>query len=441
MTPPPTAGGADTARAVARVLLPLVSRGLIVRRPPIVAGAERLDLDRRAVRELQRLRRVYGPGPLKLALPRDVALVLDPGDVKRILAGTPEPFRADNLEKRHALGHFQPHGVLVSHGPLREDRRAYNEAILDTAAPVHCMAQDLLARVRDEADRLCAVADATGRLGWDTFVEHWFRLVRRVVFGDAAADDEELTDLVGSLRADANWSYLRPRSRRRFDRFEARLLHHLARAEPGSLAHLMAETPATAVTVPHQQVPQWLFAFDPAGIATWRALVLLEGHPDAMATVVAEVAGTDLDRPHDLAYTRACILESLRLWPTTPGILRDTTEPTTWNNGTLPAGTGLVVFAPLFHRDDERLPFADRFEPGVWLDGADPDDWPLVPFSAGPAACPARHLVLLLGSAMLGMLVEDHEYRLPVRRRLDSERALPSVYDPFATTFAVRRRR
>lgn len=437
----PTASRTDTARAVVRVLLPLVSRGLILRRPPVVAGAERLDLDRRAVDELQRLRRAYGPGPLRLALPRDVALVLDPEHVKRILAGTPEPFRADNLEKRHALGHFQPYGVLASHGPARADRRAYNEAILDHPQPIHCMAQDLLAKVRDEADALLAHGEATGRIAWDDFVARWYRMVRRVVFGDEAADDEETTRLVASLRADANWSYLKPKSRRTFERFEARLLHHLTRAEPGSLAHLMSQTPASAVTVPHLQIPQWLFAFDPAGIATWRTLALLEGHPDAMAGVVQEAVDADLTQPHDLAFTRACILESLRLWPTTPGILRDTTEPTIWETGTVPAGTAMVVFAPFFHRDDQRLPFADRFAPEVWLDGTDPDDWPLVPFSAGPGVCPARHLVLLLGSAMLGMLVERHEYRLPARRRLDHDRPLPSVYDPFATTFAVRRRR
>ena len=436
----PQASAADTARAVSRVLLPLISRGLILRRPPIVAGAEKLDLDRRAVRELQRLRHRYGPGPVKLALPRDIALVLDPEDVKRILAESPDPFRTDNLEKRHALGHFQPYGVLASHGPAREDRRAYNEAILDWPAPVHCMAEELLAKVRDEAQVLLALGEATGRISWDDFIQRWYRMVRRVVFGDQAADDEEITRLVGSLRADANWSYLRPKSRRTFERFEARLLHHLTRAEPGSLAHLMAQTPASAITVPHMQIPQWLFAFGPAGIATWRALALLEGHPDAMTRARDEIAGVDLDQPHDLGFARACVLESLRLWPTTPGILRDTTRETTWDTGSLPTGTGLIIFAPFFHRDDERLDFANRFEPSLWMGDHDPDAWPLVPFSTGPGVCPARNLVLLLGSAMLGMLIRHHDYRLPARRHLDAARPLPSVYDPFHVTFAMRPR-
>ncbi|MFA9429388.1 cytochrome P450 [Egicoccus sp. AB-alg2] len=434
----PQASAADTARAVNLVLLPLLARGLIVRRPPIVAGAEKLDLDRRAVRELQRLRHRYGPGPLRLPLPRDLALVLDPEHAKRVLAESPEPFRPGNLEKRHALGHFQPYGVLASHGTMRDDRRAYNEKVLDTPSPIHCLAGDLLTKVREEADAVLAIGEATGRITWDDFIQRWYRMVRRVVFGDHAADEPETTELLGSLRADANWGYLKPKNRRKFERFEVRLLQHLARAEPGSLAHLMHETPSSAITVPHMQIPQWLFAFDPAGIATWRALALLEGHPEAAARARDEVAGVDLAQPHELEYLRACVLESLRLWPTTPGILRDTTQDTVWESGVLPVGTGIVIFAPFFHRDDERLEFADRFEPSLWTGDHDPDAWPFVPFSAGPVVCPGRNLVLLLTSAMLGSLVQRHEYRLPASRHLDPTASMPSIYDPFHVTFAVR---
>lgn len=47
---------------------PNIAKGPIVRRPSMVALAERLNLDRRAVRLLQRLRARYGPGPLMLRL-------------------------------------------------------------------------------------------------------------------------------------------------------------------------------------------------------------------------------------------------------------------------------------------------------------------------------------------------------------------------------------
>src|SRR4051812_11588536 len=109
----------ETAGVVADVVMPLLARGVIVRRPRIVGALDRLDADRRAVKRLQRLRDRHGPGPLLLRVPgRRIALVLSPDDVHRVLAQTPEPFAAAMMEKRAALGHFQPHGVLVSHGPI-----------------------------------------------------------------------------------------------------------------------------------------------------------------------------------------------------------------------------------------------------------------------------------------------------------------------------------
>src|SRR5256885_2345242 len=113
----PTAWARDTARVLSTVLLPIVARGPIVRRARVVALAERLDADRRAGRLLRQLRARYGPAPLRLRVPgRPLALVLSPQDVKSVLLGSPEPYTPANREKVAALVHFQPHGVLISHG-------------------------------------------------------------------------------------------------------------------------------------------------------------------------------------------------------------------------------------------------------------------------------------------------------------------------------------
>jgi hypothetical protein len=54
----------------------------------------------------------------------------------------------------------------------------------------------------------------------------------------------------------------------------------------------------------------------------------------------------------------------------------------------MPPGTGLVIVSSFFHRDERALPYADRFEPEIWLDGRAQDDWSLIPFSGGPATRP-----------------------------------------------------
>lgn len=190
----------------------------------------------------------------------------------------------------------------------------------------------------------------------------------------------------------------------------------------------------------HQQVPQWLFAFDLAGIASLRTLALLASHTDQAAHVRDELAGRDLTRPQDLPYLRACVLESLRLWPTTPGVLRDTTAATTWETGTLPGGSAVVIYAPLFHRDQRALSYADRFAPDIWLQERDLRDWPLIPFSAGPALCPGRNLVLFTTSTMLAALLERHDLTLDPPNRLDSHRPPPGTFSTYRLRFTVRTR-
>jgi cytochrome P450 len=440
---------ADSARVAAGVLLPLVSRGLIVRRPPVVAAAEFLDLDRRAVRELQRLRDRYGTGPVRVKLPaKDLAVILDPDDVHRILDGSPDPFAVDTQEKKAALGHFQPAGVLASAPEDRPDRRRFNEQALDTGNPMHRMAPALTAAMREEADELADEALRAGQLTWDAFITGWWRVVRRVIFGAGARNDHALTDQAGALRARANWAYLARKDDDLRASFHGRIDEHLRRAEPGSLAELMAQLPADAHTRVEQQVPQWLFAYDPGGIAAWRALALLAVHADHRTTAFEEVDGARAaDTPPIYPHLRAAVLDGLRLWPTTPGVLRQTSEETTWATGTLPAGTSLVIFAPFFHRDDTRLPYADRFAPELWIEeagtgraGPAHDGWPLIPFSAGPVVCPGRELVLMTTSTVMAGLLERIDLRPQPSGRLRPDAPMPSVLDPFRLRFAVRER-
>ncbi|KGM14109.1 cytochrome P450 [Cellulomonas bogoriensis] len=430
----PHASLTDTVQIVGTVVLPTLARGVIVRRPPVVAKAEKLDADRRAVELLQRMRRRYGRGPLRLRLPRRMVVLLDPTHVQRVLDQTPEPFTPASAEKRAALGHFQPHGVLISTGAERDDRRRFNEEVLDTTSPVHRSADVMVGRVQDEVDQLLTRARRDGALVWDDYSTMWDRMVRRVVLGDGAKDDEELTELLVRLRATANWAFLHPRRVRTRARFLDRLAEHVDRAEPGSLAASMAGTPTTDMTEPGQQPPQWMFAFDAAAWASFRALALLHAFPEQMARAREEIAGRDLSTPQDLSFLRACILESLRLWATTPAVLRESTERTLWEDGPMPESTSILTYAPLFHRDDENLPYANEFDPDVWLDPAKARDWPLIPFSAGPAECPGRNLVLHVSSSILAMILAGTELRLEDEDRLHP---LPSVLDPFSLRFPV----
>ncbi len=278
----PTAGLLDTLLTAGLVLLPVVGRGAIVRRPRIVGLAQRLDADALAVRQLQRLRARYGPGPLQLRLPgRRLTLLLEPQQVHRVLNGSPTPFAVATREKRAALAHFQPAGLLASAPAQRQHRRTFNEAVLDAGQPLHRLAGPVAAAVRQEAELLLEQADRTGALTWEGFSTGWWRAARRVTLGDSAREDQQTTDQLLRLRRRANWSFTSPQHTALRRRFLARVRAHVEQAEPGSLASLVNSTPAHPDTDPVQQVPQWLFAFDATAAATFRALALLSAHPDA----------------------------------------------------------------------------------------------------------------------------------------------------------------
>ena len=421
----------DLARTLGAVLLPPVIKGPIVRRPRAVTLVERMDAETHALTQMQRLREEYGPDPALINLAgRRMALVLDPDDVHRVLNESPEPFAPASLEKRGALGHFQPAGVLASSNEDRLQRRPFNEDVLAAGTAVHPQVGLRLAEVaREEMDALLGHADFAGELDWDSYSRAWMRIVRRAVLGDSAREDEAVTDELLTLRRLGNLSYLAPRRPGLRARFLERLRGYVERAEPGSLAEVIAQTPAPPGTEPHQQIPQWLFAFDAANWASFRALALLTDHPGA-----ADQARAELDRAPDLPFVRSAVLESLRLWPTTPLILRETTRETSWRTGTLPEGTSLVIFAPFFHRDDQRLPQAHTFDPDQWLQERTDEDWPLVPFSGGPAMCPGRNVVLLVASSALGHLIGSRTFSSTAG--LEPGR-MPSLLSPFRLRFPV----
>ncbi|EMY34587.1 cytochrome P450 [Arthrobacter crystallopoietes BAB-32] len=432
----PKASVPDTLAILGEVLVPTLAKGTLFRRPKAVAVAERLQLDERAVRRLQKLNGKYGDGPLLLRIPfRRQAVILAPGHVHSVLAHSPEPFATASSEKRAALSHFEPRNVLISHGADRELRRRLHEQALDSGNPVHRSADAFLRMAREEADELLQRAEAAGMLEWNAFAEAWYRMARRVVFGDSARDDYELTDMLAALRANANWAFLKPKNLALRTEFLARVEDRMRSSDEGSLAWFMARAATAPEAAPADQIAQWLFGFDGPALGAFRTLALLATHP-GQAEAARREAQAQPEGRH-LPYLRACVLEALRLWPTTPMILRQTTRRVDLDGSVLPAKCGVLIYVAYFSRDQRHLPAADRFDPDLWLDQDSRTDWPLVPFSEGPAECPARELVLMFSSAFLARLLTRADFRLVSHQQLTPAKPLPGTLNSFALRFAV----
>ncbi|MCP3804386.1 hypothetical protein NLX83_34475 [Allokutzneria sp. A3M-2-11 16] len=273
--------------------------------------------DKRLVHLLQRLRDKYGDDRLQLRVPgRSFSLVLSREDVHRVLSDA------------------------VSCTPANVEKE---------------------------------ISPEVGPLDWDGFATMWWRLVRRIVLGDSAADDSRITARLKSLRENAKWSYFHRKHAEHREIFLRDIRSYVDRAEPGSLAERIAQLPKSADVRPESQVAHWLFAFDAAGMATFRTLALLASHPSI---------------PRDQDHLRASVLESLRLWPTTPLVLRDSTVD----------GSTLLIPAPF---------------------------------------CPERDLVLFVAAKALSTLFLEHDFLLTSHPQLANHKPLPEVLNPLGLRFAV----
>lgn len=429
----------DTFAVMKDVVLPTLGKGPLVRRRKVVGIAESAGLNEKAVARMQALRKKYGPGPLLLRIPfRHQAVILSADDAATVLEGSPEPFAAATAEKRAALGHFQPDAVLASHGHDRTIRRTLNEQTLQTGCPLHAHARGFAAIADEEMDEICRTALEKGTLDWDTFFSGWYRMVRRIVLGNSARDDSDLTDLLEELRARGNYAFLRPKDKAAREKLLDRLARYIDRAEQGSLAAMMSAACTDPAQKPHHQLPHYLFAFDPGGMATFRTLALLAAHPPVEKKVRKEMAQARDDVTPQLPFLRACFLEALRIWPTTPAILRETTEAVPCGDSQLEAETQLLIFTPFLHRDHETLPQAHSFDPGLWADADRRPDLGLFPFSDGPVVCPAIEFVPSVASLALRSILTRLVLELTEADRVPPGQ-LPGTLDVYTLDFAVKR--
>ncbi|UCN13149.1 cytochrome P450 [Cellulomonas iranensis] len=391
------------------MLAPLVAQGAIVRRPRVVALAERLRSDARAADVLHDLAERHGRRPVAVTLgARRLVLPLQHDDARAVLDDSPAPFTPASAEKRAALAHFQPRAVLISPAAVRPALRAWNEHALETGAPVHSAARGVVPTLHGLAGDLAASARARGTLSFDDADGPLWSAALAVTLGPDARHDTCLLGELQTLRRRANWAFAVPQRRALRARFTRHVLDRVRRAPADSLAGagvLRGGSPPLAAT----QVPHWLFAFDAARIALWRALGVVAARPRLQDALRAEaVAASAADGPRVLPLARAVVLESVRLWPTTLVVLRETTAPTRWGDVELPAGHGVALVSAWFHRDPDHRPVADAFTPDAW-DGTrwTGDDACVVPFSAGPVVCPGQDVVLLTAATLLSDLVRD----------------------------------
>ncbi len=432
----PHASTVDGLRFTAQVILPTTLQGLFRRRRALTRAATLGRADAAAVGVVASLRNAYGNGPLWIRAGTDDALLLIGREAARhALEASPDPFAADAEPKRSGMRHFQPEALTISREPEWSERRRFAEAVLEPDRSVHRFGDRFAAVAVEEADALPEEIDWAA---WNRAVR---RVARRVVLGDRAAGDDELSTMLSDLMDRANPPG--DGDDELLGRFEDRLARHVAAAEDGSLAGRIGPAPGTDIDHPAGQVTHWLFALgDTLAVNALRCLVALAAYAPERARIQAEIAGAELGSGTGVAglvVLRGCLQETMRLWPTSPILMRETVRDTEWDGVRIPAGTRLIIVNTFNHRDRESNEWAERFDPDRWLSGEAGEDWIFNHFSHGPQSCPGAGIALEVGTAMLAAVLRDREPRV-LDGGLDPDQPPPHSLDFFAVRVALPRR-
>ncbi|WP_049565841.1 cytochrome P450 [Streptomyces sp. SBT349] len=131
-----------------------------------------------------------------------------------------------------------------------------------------------------------------------------------------------------------------------------------------------------------------------ASVMSW-ALYKLSEDPSMEERVIADLAtsGNDSAAPgierREHSYTIRFLMEVLRLYPPVWISCRMTRSPVTLGDESLPEGANVVISSYLLHRNPDRYPEPNRFDPDRWLslrpgiaEGA-----LYIPFGTGPKGC------------------------------------------------------
>ena len=400
---------ADGVLFSTQVAVPNVVQGLFRKRQPIVSAASLVQADLLAYRCTASLVKRYGADPFYVRVVAEEALLVHhPDDIRVVLEGSPSPFASDPDAKKKGMTAFQPNALTLSRGDLWASRRAFAESVLCTRRPTHKLAKGFIATAQQEADALLALDRA---LEWEDVNQAFQRLTRRVVLGDAAAEDTKVTTQLAALMDAGNKMPGKPA--KGYDQFHALLAEYVEAPDPAALTGMIPAVPAKnrgGDVDPAGQLVHWLFAMgDTLPANLFRTLAVLAGHPLALAEVRAELAGARLDTIKTIAgaeYLAGCIQDTMRLWPTTALFGRVTESDVRFKNGELvPAGTQVLIHNLFNHRNRARVPYADRFAPEEWVSGDAANDWSFNFFSHGPQGCPGAGLSIFLGQAFLARLL------------------------------------
>jgi cytochrome P450 len=435
----PSASVADSTKVLVAGVVPAITRGLFKPRKGAMKRLTALDADRRTVDTLAAIKRKH-PGQGARLLGGRMVVLWGAEAIREVLDQSADVYAADAGAKQKGMCHFQPDALTISRGDEWRDRRAFTESVLATGERVHPDGDRFLSVVADEMSRM----RISGRVEWERWERLFDHVTLRVIFGEKARGDQDLTALLSELMCEANRIVAREaESSDAYHELHGRMEWYLRDPEPGSLVARFADAPQTDRTRVVHQIPHWVFAMrDTLAANAYRALAVIAADDAVEERVREEMDGRDLTSAADvdgLRYLEGCLQETMRLWPTTPLIAREATRDTTLAGERIEEGTQVLMVNAFNHRDPDGVADADLLKPERWESSQ--RDYRFNHLSNGSQWCPGEPLVLLLGKAVLAQMLAAWDVTvLEPELPAGSREPLPHSLDFYSIRYAVRTR-
>nr|XP_049704915.1 cytochrome P450 4C1 [Helicoverpa armigera]WRX06011.1 CYP340K5 [Helicoverpa armigera] len=146
-------------------------------------------------------------------------------------------------------------------------------------------------------------------------------------------------------------------------------------------------------------------------------MLLLGSHPkiqDKLYNEFEAVLGPDRDVGKDdlnkLVYTNAVIMESVRVFPTAPYILRCVEQDVKLKNYTMRAGSNCIIF-PLIPNIATKDSKGDQFRPERWLDDDFNGNQDFAGFGMGKRGCLGKTYAMIAMKVMLAHFIRQYRVR------------------------------
>lgn len=347
-------------------------------------------------------------------LRRSLFICNSPDTVKQVFIDDAENFERKSPQQRHALRPLIGDGLFVSDGPLwRERRKAIAPLTHVSRLAELTPAMTLVATERVALWQKCAgqEIDALGQMA-----EMTADIICRTIFGsqlghvaaknvvEAFSDYQALIGQMDLISLLGLPDFI-PRMHNRRIRGSAERIHvvldgltaeilHAGRRDEPSLIRSLTISGLSPEAIRNEASVLFMAGHETTANTLAWAWFLLSQDAEAEARVHAEVdaldghAATYADLPR-LAFTRAVIEETLRLFPPVPIQARETRDARVIAGRQVPAGAIMMLVPWLLHRHKLFWEQPDAFVPGRFMPGGSgvPSRYAYVPFSLGPRIC------------------------------------------------------